>query len=85
MDATMVEVGFSQTMDFGYDEPARELIVTFASGMTRVYYAVPPSVYRDLVKSESKGQFFLDNIHNAFPCVHAEGRQPAASTGRGTS
>jgi hypothetical protein len=70
----MVEVGFSQTMDFGYDEPSRELIITFASGMTYVYYAVPPSVYLGLVKSESKGKFFLDSIRHAFPCVHAEGR-----------
>ena len=53
-----------------YDDDARELDITFTSGKTYRYLDVPPEIYDGLLDAESKGEFFNDNIKDAF--VHSE-------------
>ncbi len=53
-----------------YDGDAGELDITFASGKTYRYLRVPLEIYDGLLDAESKGEFFNDNIKDAF--VHSE-------------
>jgi hypothetical protein len=53
-----------------YDDDAGELDITFTSGKTYRYLQVPPEVYDGLLDAESKGEFFNDNIKDAF--AHSE-------------
>lgn len=58
----------STTMEaVGYDPTTSELHVRFLrTGETYVYYAVPESIFEELMQSESKGQYFNQNIRNVF-------------------
>jgi hypothetical protein len=55
-----------------YDDDAGELDITFASGKTYRYLEVPLEIYDGLLDAESKGEFFNDNIKDAF--VYSEVR-----------
>lgn len=56
-----------------YDEDARALDITFTSGKTYRYLNVPVEIYVELLDAESKGEFFNENIRDAF--VFAEVRR----------
>ena len=49
-----------------YDETARELDVTFVSGKTYRYFAVPPDIHVAFLAAASKGAFFNRHIKDAF-------------------
>lgn len=49
-----------------YDNDARELQITFAGGKTYRYSNVPLEVYVGLLDAGSKGEYFNDNIKDAF-------------------
>ncbi len=49
-----------------YDEKAGELDITFTSGKTYRYRNVPLATYVDLLDAASKGEYFNDNIKDAF-------------------
>lgn len=49
-----------------YDEDAGELDVTFTSGKTYRYFDVPLGVYAEFLDAASKGEFFNENIRDAF-------------------
>jgi hypothetical protein len=49
-----------------YDEDAGELDITFASGKTYRYLDVPLGVYAEFLDAASKGEFFNENIKDAF-------------------
>jgi hypothetical protein len=73
-----VDSPFSFMMiDIVYDEPTRELLITHRDGQSFIYCAVPPSVYRDLMRAPARGGFFFDHIRNAYPCVRSESRRRA--------
>jgi hypothetical protein len=55
-----------------YDDDACELDITFTSGKTYRYLEVPMEIYDGLLDAESKGEFFNDNIKDAF--IHSEVR-----------
>lgn len=58
----------STTMEaVGYDPTTSELYIRFLrTGETYVYYGVPESSFRELMQSDSKGQYFNQNIRNVF-------------------
>jgi len=73
----MPKVDSSMMTEVTYDKAARELVITFTSGKTYVYFGVPAAVYRDLLKAASKGSYFLDNIRDAYSCMQLRGRRSA--------
>ena len=46
----------------GYDATTSELEIEFRSGDVYRYYAVPPSVHRDLMAADSPGAYFNRHI-----------------------
>jgi len=58
-----------------YNKSMRELQIAFTSGKTYVYFDVPQSVFRDLLKAGSKGSFFLDNIKDIYPYSQVRSRR----------
>jgi KTSC domain-containing protein len=62
----MPRVESSMIRRLEYEEAARELEITFTSGKTYVYFAVPKSVYQRFLKAASKGQFFNDHIKDQY-------------------
>jgi KTSC domain len=63
----------SSMMTFvNYDDEASELDITFTSGKIYRYREVPAEIYDGLLDAESKGEFFNDNIKDAF--VYSEVR-----------
>lgn len=57
-----------------YNAAARELHVTFASGRTYSYAAVPAEVYYQFVRAASKGKFFNAMIRDRYPFSECHGR-----------
>jgi KTSC domain len=49
-----------------YDEETCELDILFSSGKTYRYFDVPEEVYARLLAAESKGQFFNEEIKEAY-------------------
>lgn len=50
----------------GYDRAAQILEIEFRSGAVYRYVAVPPEIFADLMKAESKGRYFERNIRTKF-------------------
>lgn len=50
----------------GYDAETRILYVQFNNKAVYSYKNVPIHIYVDMLGSESKGQFFLQNIKNIY-------------------
>ncbi len=57
----------SNVKSVGYDEPTNVLHVEFHGGGVYQYSDVPPGVWRELMASNSKGQFLNSQIKNAYP------------------
>jgi hypothetical protein len=53
----------------GYRPETAELEIEFTSGDLYRYFAVPPSVYRGLLDSESAGRFLQQNIRDEYPYI----------------
>jgi hypothetical protein len=49
-----------------FDHDARTLDITFVSGKTYRYLDVPLEIYIDFIDAESKGDYFNNNIKDAF-------------------
>ena len=49
-----------------YDEETGELDILFSSGKIYRYFEVPEDVYAKLLDAESKGQFFNEEIKEAY-------------------
>ena len=62
----MPRVESSMIRRIEYEEPTRELDITFTSGKTYTYVDVPKSVYQRFVRAPSKGQFFNDYIKDQY-------------------
>jgi KTSC domain len=58
-----------------YDDEAGELDITFTSGKTYRYLEVPAEIYDGLLDAESKGEFFNDNIKDAFVASEVRSRR----------
>ncbi len=51
----------------GYDERTQTLEVEFNGGGIYQYYNVPQSIYDDIMKASSVGQFFNVHVKNSYP------------------
>lgn len=49
-----------------YDEGMSTLSITFTSGKTYDYYAVPKAVYLGLIRATSAGEYFNANIRDQY-------------------
>ncbi len=50
----------------GYDKEKQILEIVFNSGRTYQYFDVPPQVHQELLKADSKGQYFLAMIRDVY-------------------
>lgn len=66
---TMLKVVSSQISDVGYDLTTRELFVTFKNGSTYKYSNIPLDEYNSLLKAESIGKYFSENIKGNYNSV----------------
>ena len=67
----MPTVTSSAIVRLEYDAMARELQITFVTGKTYVYWYVPRSVYKRLLKAASKGVFFNEHIRDHYMYAQA--------------
>jgi KTSC domain len=74
LEARMPRVNSSMMTEVGYDDGRAELDITFVGGKTYRYFEVPPGVYDGLLDSESKGEFFNENIKDAYRYSEVVGR-----------
>ncbi len=51
---------------------SRVLEIQFESGRVYQYFNVPDSVYRGLIKADSKGKYFNTHIRNQYPYQEIE-------------
>lgn len=58
----------------GYDPDVAMLEVEFSSGEVYQYFAVPASVHRRLMDSESLGRYFGTHIRGVYPERHLRPR-----------
>jgi len=61
---TLIDVDSSNLQAVGYDLAEHSLYVRFHSGRLYRYSRVPPLIYEELMKSESKGKFFDTQVRN---------------------
>lgn len=73
-DLVMPLVESSMMRSVDYDENAKTLDIAFSSEKTYRYFEVPASVYKRLLKAESKGQFFNERIKDVFPFIQLRSR-----------
>lgn len=57
----------SAVASVGYDPQTAELEIEFTNGDVYRYFAVPPSVHRDLMAADSHGRFFQRRIRDRYP------------------
>ncbi len=65
----MPRVDSSAMFRMHYEASLRELDVTFTSGKTYTYFAVPQPVYDGFVKASSHGEFFNAQIKDRYRFV----------------
>lgn len=63
---TEQEVVSSQFKKVKYNSEEKTLIITFKNNKQYLYLDVPITTFKDLMKSESLGKFFIANIKNSF-------------------
>lgn len=59
---TLQAVNSSNLAAVGYDKATKTLRVLFQEGSMYDYFAVPEKLYRELMKSDSKGHFFQEHV-----------------------
>ncbi len=62
----------SSIQSIGYDEPSQTLEVKFAHGGIYQYFDVASEVFEQFLAAPSKGQFFHDEIRDAYPYAQME-------------
>ncbi len=62
--------------EIGYHAPLQVLEIAFRSGAVYRYRAVPMEIYKGLMKAESKGRYFTQNIRNRFKFHRTELSRP---------
>ena len=55
-----------------YDGRRERLELDFRDGTRYTYTGVPPNLYLDLLRADSKGSFFNRHIRGRFPCVKTD-------------
>jgi hypothetical protein len=67
MGMKLQAVDSSMLVAVGYDEETSEMRVIFTTGDTYIYLNVPKSVYKELLKAESKGSYMKTHVIDVFP------------------
>lgn len=62
MEINTEKINSSAIAEIGYNLEKKELNVMFNSGSKYVYKDVPEDTFKQFINSESKGQFFIENI-----------------------
>ncbi|MGN6276315.1 MAG: KTSC domain-containing protein [Solirubrobacterales bacterium] len=70
-----VPVESSVIAEIGYEDEIME--VRFDNGGLYRYFNVPPQVCLDLLKADSKGRFFNDEIRGEYPCKRIRKGRPS--------
>ena len=70
----MPHVDSSAIVRITYDDRTRTLFVTFVSGRTYAYDAVPRRVYEAFLAAPSKGEFFNGRIRDSYRTTLVLGR-----------
>lgn len=65
-------VSSSNIRSVGHDPASNVLEVEFSSGQVFLYEGVPRELADQLVKADSVGRFFAQNIRTQFPAKRAE-------------
>ena len=60
----MVYVNSSAISSVSYNEDTQQLMITFTSGGTYIYYGVPKWKYEGLISASSAGAYFNDHIRD---------------------
>lgn len=60
----------SALVGVGYDSATAVLEIEFTGGEVYRYYAVPVSVYRELIAAASLGRFFTERVRDRYPTEH---------------
>jgi len=60
------QIGYEEDFYISLNRKTSVLRVVFTSGMVYDYYQVPKYLHVGLMKAESKGKFFHENIKNQF-------------------
>lgn len=63
----MLPVVSSNLSAVGYDAANQQLYVQFHSGSVYVYSNVPQTIYKSLMRAESKGSYHAAYIKHSFP------------------
>ena len=58
----------------GYSKRRHILEIEFVNRAVYRYVEVPPSVYRDLMKADSKARYYVTNIKGSYPSVRVRPR-----------
>ena len=74
-----VAVESSALAQVAYDNQDAILRVEFRDGAVYQYLGVPPGIYEDLLRADSKGAYFNDHIRSLFPYAILRGAVPAPS------
>ena len=61
-DVRMIPVESSNLAAVGYNKDSYELTIAFLDGSIYRYSGVPYEEYVDLMKADSHGEYFVDNI-----------------------
>lgn len=64
---SLIPVSSSNLAAVGYNAERYELVIAFLDGSIYRYESVPPEEYRDLMRAESHGEYFVDNIRLIYP------------------
>lgn len=61
------EIDSEAISSVSYDRGPRRLLVRFRSGTLYEYGLVEPRTFRDLLRADSAGRFFVRQIRNHYP------------------
>lgn len=53
--------------EVSYDRGPRRLLVRFRSGTLYEYGLVEPRTFREMIRSDSAGRFFVHHVRNRYP------------------
>jgi hypothetical protein len=73
--AKLIPVESSMIQAVGHDPKTHILEVVFNSGQTYCYEGVPPKVYKELMATDSKGQYMRSEIIGVYPDYPISGRR----------
>lgn len=78
----LVKVESTNLAAIGYNKRAKVLRIQFVEGSTYDYHAVPAKLFRELMQSESKGQFFQQHVVGKFQFEKSNPREESNQMGQ---